>query len=212
MINDEWVAIGYLFSAALFIFGLKNLSHPRTAPRGNQLGAMGMLVAVLTTILQMELGEGIEGWILIGSGLFIGGLIGWIMAVRVEMTGMPELVALFNGFGGAASALVALSESWKYIEDESLELPTGLELEVMVVAAGLSALVGWMTLTGSLLAMLKLKGGVEIFGKWIRTPTWGPEWLNPIKAILFLGTLVLIVLAIDDPTNTDYLYAIIGIS
>ena len=212
MINDEWVAIGYLFSAALFIFGLKNLSHPRTAPRGNQLGAMGMLVAVLTTILQMELGEGIEGWILIGSGLFIGGLIGWIMAVRVEMTGMPELVALFNGFGGAASALVALSESWKYIEDETLELPTGLELEVMVVAAGLSALVGWMTLTGSLLAMLKLKGGVKIFGKWIRTPTWGPEWLNPIKAILFLGTLVLIVLAIDDPTNTDYLYAIIGIS
>ena len=212
MINDEWVAIGYLFSAALFIFGLKNLSHPRTAPRGNQLGAMGMLVAVLTTILQMELGEGIGGWLLIGRGLFIGGLLGWIMAVRVEMTGMPELVALFNGFGGAASALVALSESWKYIEDETLELPTGLELEVMVVAAGLSALVGWMTLTGSLLAMLKLKGGVEIFGKWIRTPTWGPEWLNPIKAILFLGTLVLIVLAIDDPTNTDYLYAIIGIS
>ena len=69
---------------------------------------------------------------------------------------MPELVALFNGFGGAASALVALSESWKYIEDETLELPTGLELEVMVVAAGLSALVGWMTLTGSLLAILKL--------------------------------------------------------
>jgi NAD(P) transhydrogenase subunit beta len=97
MIDDQWVGLGYLLSATLFIFGLKRLSHPRTAPRGNQLGAMGMLVAVLTTVLQMELGDGIEGWILIGSGLLLGGLIGWVMAVRVEMTGMPEMVALFNG-------------------------------------------------------------------------------------------------------------------
>jgi|TARA_B000000565_G_scaffold95951_1_gene71365 NAD(P) transhydrogenase subunit beta len=212
MIDDQWVGLGYLLSATLFIFGLKRLSHPRTAPRGNQLGAMGMLVAVLTTVLQMELGDGIEGWILIGSGLLLGGLIGWVMAVRVEMTGMPEMVALFNGFGGAASALVALSESWKYIEDDTLEIPTGLELEVMVVAAGLSALVGWMTLTGSLLAMLKLKGGVELFGKWIRTPTWGPSWLNPVKGLLFLSTLVLIYMSIQEPTETDYLFAIIGIS
>ena len=106
---EEWISLGYLLSAALFIFGLKKLGHPRTAPFGNQLGALGMLVAVLTTILQMGLGEGIE-WALIGAGLVIGSLIGLWMAIRVEMTGMPELVALFNGFGGAASALVALSE------------------------------------------------------------------------------------------------------
>jgi NAD(P) transhydrogenase subunit beta len=96
MINDEWVAIGYLFSAALFIFGLKNLSHPRTAPRGNQLGAMGMLVAVLTTILQMELGEGIVGWTLIGGGLLLGGVIGWIMAVRVDEGPSNDTLAEFH--------------------------------------------------------------------------------------------------------------------
>jgi NAD(P) transhydrogenase subunit beta len=206
---EDWVSLGYLLSAALFIFGLKKLGHPRTAPFGNQLGALGMLVAVLTTILSMQL-EGDAEWVLIGAGIALGSLIGYIMAVRVEMTGMPELVALFNGFGGAASALVALSEIQKYIDGGTI--PTGLELTVTMVAAGLSALVGWMTLTGSLLAMYKLKGGVSVVGKWIKTPTWGPAWLNPVKVLLVIAVAVLIYLSIDDPTNTTYLWSIIGIS
>ena len=209
---EDWVSIGYLISAALFIFGLKKLGHPRTAPFGNQLGAMGMLVAVITTILEMQLtGDGVIDWTLIGAGLVLGSAIGYWMAKRVQMTGMPELVALFNGFGGAASALVALSEIQKFIADSN-ELPEGLELTVTMVAAGLSALVGWMTLTGSLLAMYKLKGGVEIFGKWIKTPTWGPTWLNPVKVLLFLGVIAMIYMSIEEPTNTTYLWAIIGIS
>jgi len=171
-----------------------------------------MLVAVITTVVDMQLASGGMHWELIVGGLVVGSIIGLIMAIKVEMTGMPELVALFNGFGGAASALVALSETWKYIENPDLPLPTGLELEVVVIAAGLSALVGWMTLTGSLLAMFKLKGGVEIFGKWFSTPTWGPSWLNPIKVLLTVSVLALIVMSINDPTNTDYLWAIIGIS
>ena len=206
---EDWVAIGYLLSAALFIFGLKKLGHPRTAPFGNQLGALGMLVAVLTTIFSMQL-AGDAQWVLIGAGIALGSLIGYIMAVRVQMTGMPELVALFNGFGGAASALVALSEIQKYIDGGTV--PEGLELTVTMVAAGLSALVGWMTLTGSLLAMYKLKGGVSVFGKWIKTPTWGPSWLNPVKIMLVIAVAVLIYLSIDDPTNTTYLWSIIGIS
>ena len=207
---EDWVSIGYLFSAALFIFGLKKLGHPRTAPFGNQLGALGMFVAVITTVLSMHLEGGAE-WILIIAGMFLGSAIGYWMAVRVEMTGMPELVALFNGFGGAASALVALSEVTKYIHDDST-LPSGLELTVTMVAAGLSALVGWMTLTGSLLAMYKLKGGINVFGKWLRTPTWGPSWLNPVKISLMLGVFILIFMSVEDPTNTQYLWAIIGIS
>ena len=207
---EDWISIGYLFSAALFIFGLKKLGHPRTAPFGNQLGALGMFVAVITTVLSMHLEGGAE-WILIIAGMFLGSAIGYWMAVRVEMTGMPELVALFNGFGGAASALVALSEVTKYIHDDST-LPSGLELTVTMVAAGLSALVGWMTLTGSLLAMYKLKGGINVFGKWLRTPTWGPSWLNPVKISLMLGVFILIFMSVEDPTNTQYLWAIIGIS
>ena len=208
---EDWISIGYLLSAALFIFGLKKLGHPKTAPFGNQLGAMGMLVAVITTIVQMQLtGEGVVDWTLIAGGLVLGSLIGYWMAVKVEMTGMPELVALFNGFGGAASALVALSEIQKYIITG--DTPDGLELTVTMVAAGLSALVGWMTLTGSLLAMYKLKGGIEVFGKWIRTPTWGPVWLNPVKVVLLLSVLVMIVMSIEEPTNETYLWGIIGIS
>jgi len=208
---EEWIPIGYLLSAALFIFGLKKLGHPRTAPRGNQYGALGMLVAVITTVVKMQAAGGAE-WTLIIAGLVVGSVIGIIMAVRVEMTGMPELVALFNGFGGAASALVALSESWKYIEDADLVLPTGLNIQVIMVAAGLSALVGWMTLTGSILAMFKLKGGISVFGKWFKTPTWGPTWLNPVKVLLVLTVFALIYLSIGDPRNTDYLWAIIAIS
>ena len=207
---EDWVSIGYLLSAILFISGLKKLGHPRTAPFGNQLGAMGMLVAVITTVLDMQL-EGGAQWVLIGAGLVIGSLIGLWLAVKVEMTGMPELVAMFNGFGGAASALVALSEIWKYLENAET-IPAGLELTVTMVAAGLSALVGWMTLTGSMLAMYKLKGGISVFGKWIKTPTWGPTWLNPVKILLMLAVAVLIYLSIGDPTNTDYMWGIIGIS
>ena len=203
--------IGWLsYRSCAIHIGLKKLGHPRTAPRGNQLGALGMLVAVLTTILDMQLAEADAEWTLIIAGLVTGSLIGYWMAVKVEMTGMPELVALFNGFGGAASALVALSETWRYIEGAAL--PVGLQLTVTMVAAGLSALVGWMTLTGSLLAMLKLKGGVEIFGKWYKTPTWGPSWLNGVKVLLMVTALALIVIGIDNPDDKNVIYGLIAVS
>ena len=207
---QAWTSLGYLLSAALFIFGLKKLGHPRTAPLGNQLGAIGMLVAVLTTVLDMYL-KGNAHWGLIVAGLVLGTVIGLWMAIRVEMTGMPELVALFNGFGGAASALVALAEIWKYLETDTIPEP-GLGRTVIIVAAGLSALVGWMTLTGSILAMFKLKGGINFLGKWRKVPTWGPGWLNPVKIVLFLLVCLLIYLNIGAPTNMVYVAGIVIIS
>ena len=119
--------IGYLVASILFILGLKKLGHPRTAPTGNLYGALGMLVAVVVTIAQMDFGL-TNNFTLIIAGLAIGGAIGYYMAVKVEMTGMPEMVALFNGFGGAASALVAASEVFRRINEN--DLPEGLELHV----------------------------------------------------------------------------------
>ena len=171
-----------------------------------------MFLAVLVTLARMY-SEGMVGWELIVGGLAIGILIGVLMATRVEMTGMPELVALFNGFGGGASALVALSEVLGRLQEGNVP-DAGVELYAVWVAIGLSGLVGWMTLTGSLVAMMKLKGGfvIPLSKKWVRFPTWGPPWLNVVKILLFSGSLYLVWLTIGDPTNQDYIWGIVGLS
>ena len=211
--------IGYLIAAALFIIGIKRLSSPRTAPQGNRLGAMGMFLAVLVTLARMQ-SEGIIGWELIVGGLAIGAMIGALMATRVEMTGMPELVALFNGFGGGASALVALSEVLGRIQQGNVP-DSGIELYAIWVAIGLSGIVGWVTLSGSLMAMMKLKGGFYVpfskkddrgRSKWISFPTWGPSWLNAVKIILLGASLASIWMTIGDPTNKDYIWMIVAFS
>jgi len=202
--DNQWFQLGYLISAGLFIFGLKMLGHPRTAPRGNQLGAMGMLMAVVTVLLETDL---VTRPVLIIAGIALGAAIGSLLAIRVEMTGMPELVALFNGFGGAASALVALAEIYSAIESDTI--PKGLELHVAWTAIGLSALVGWMTLTGSLVAFAKLKGGFMILGKWRRTPTWGPSWLNGVKGLIMLSSIVVIYLSVTTPDDFQMVWVLI---
>ena len=219
MVDSVVWDIGYLVSAALFILGIKRLSSPRTAPQGNMLGAYGMLLAVLVTLVKMYTEE-VIGYELIIGGLVIGSTIGYFMATRVEMTEMPELVALFNGFGGGASALVGLSEVLGRLRDSNVPDP-GVELYATWVAIGLSGIVGWVTLTGSLMAMGKLRGGFYIpFSKkddrgrrkWINFPTWGPPWLNFVKGAVLLACLSLIGLTIQDPHNYDYVYALVSLS
>tara|TARA_B110001454_G_scaffold214219_1_gene233654 strand:- start:101 stop:1555 length:1455 start_codon:yes stop_codon:yes gene_type:complete len=211
--------IGYLVSAALFILGIKRLSSPKTAPAGNRLGAYGMLLAVLVTMAKMY-SEEIVGLELIVGGLAVGTIIGVWMAVRVEMTGMPELVALFNGFGGGASALVGLSEVLGRLQAGNVP-SAGIELYATWVAIGMSGLIGWVTLTGSLMAMGKLKGGFYIpltkkddrgRRKWVNFPTWGPPWLNFVKVSLLIASFALICMTIQEPENKDYIYALAGIS
>src|SRR5687767_11579968 len=93
----------YLAASVLFILAFKGLSHPRTAVRGNLLGALGMLIAVAVTLLDRH----ILGYGAIAAGLVIGSGLGAVLAVKVRMTAMPQMVALLNGFGGGASVLVA---------------------------------------------------------------------------------------------------------
>ena len=209
MIDAAIWDIGYLVAALLFILGLKKLGHPRTAPTGNLYGASGMLLAVAVTLARIQLETGILGWELIVGGLALGALIGTWMALRVEMTGMPEMVALFNGFGGGASALVALSEVLGRLAEGNI--PEGVPLYATWIAIGLSGLIGWITLSGSLVAMMKLKGGFSLpGGKWVRFPTWGPPWLNVVKVLLLIASFGFIWLSIQEPTNVRWIYGLIG--
>ena len=139
---------GYLVAAVLFIFGLKGLTHPRTAVRGNLLGACGMLLAIVITLTDRN----IVGFEVILIGVVIGAAIGAVLAVKIEMTAMPELVALFNGFGGMASVLVAGAA---LIEGT---LGGGVPLVQVSVAVAASGLIGAVTFWGSLVAFGKLWG------------------------------------------------------
>ncbi len=145
------IPLAYLASAVLFILGIKRLGHPSTAAGGNRLAAVGMLLAVIATLLS----EGLSfTWII--AGLAAGGLIGLIMARTVKMTEMPEMVAIFNGFGGAASGLVAVGEFLDRtgIGGAGLTLDSGVS-----IVAG--TLIGAVTLSGSLIAFGKLRGIVS---------------------------------------------------
>jgi NAD(P) transhydrogenase subunit beta len=157
LLHSVVVPVLYLVSSVLFILGLKGLTRVRSARRGNALASSAMLLAIVATLL--DLGMVDYRWII--SGLIIGGSIGLIAAIRVEMTGMPEMVALFNGFGGGASAMVALSILWQQVIESGL---TGTAGSVMGPASSLTAflsvLIGSITLTGSLVAFLKLSGRV----------------------------------------------------
>ena len=141
------VKLAYLISAVLFIVGLKQMARPRTAVRGNLIGGIGMLLAVVATLPEV-FDSASWGWIfLIFVGLVAGGVAGGQLAVRIQMTAMPQLVALFNGFGGIASVLVAGSD---------LTFNTSPTADVLV-ATGLSGIIGAVTFTGSLVAFGKLQ-------------------------------------------------------
>ena len=147
------ITLAYLVSASLFILGLKRLASPATARAGNRMAAVGMLVAVVAALVAEQILNPLE----LVLGLAVGSVIGVLLAKRVEMTKMPELVAAFNGFGGAASALVAGAEILRYAGAAPDAVVFG-GVEALTVA--LSVLIGAVTLSGSFVAYGKLGGGV----------------------------------------------------
>ena len=184
------INLSYVAAAILFVVGLKMLSSPATARRGNILSSLGMLIAVVATLL----GEGIVEYQWIAVGLVAGGVIGALAARLVAMTSMPELVALFNGFGGLASLLVGSAALFD----------SGGTTFTMVTIA-LAILIGGLTFTGSLVA----------WGKLSETITGRPILFSGQRVVNALLLLVIIVAAVMfciDPGNTTYLYVIIGLS
>ena len=145
------IELAYLTSAALFILGIKKLGSPATARQGNFLAAGGMLIAIIATLLNQSVLN--YEWILVG--IIAGSLIGAIAAQKVAMTDMPQMVGIFNGVGGAASALVAVGEFWRLLNTTGT-----VPLDATFIAI-LGVLIGGVTLTGSLLAFAKLQGLVS---------------------------------------------------
>lgn len=142
--NPETASVLYLLAACLFIIGLKRLGGPHTARSGNQLAGLGMILAVIVTLAD----SGAVSWWVLISGLLVGSTAGAVLARRTAMTGMPQLVAAFNGFGGGASALVAAAE---FLDSPSLPVETG-------VTAAFSVVIGTAAFTGSFIAFGKLAG------------------------------------------------------
>ncbi len=143
---NTFITLAYIASAVLFIYGLKMLSKPTTAVRGNKISALGMFVAIVATLLY---GGMDYKWIILG--ILVGGGIGAVAALRVPMTAMPEFVALFNGTGGLASLLVGWAEYNKFLNAEGAQLDF-----VPTLAIYLAVMIGGVTFSGSMIAYAKL--------------------------------------------------------
>ena len=169
-----WAAeLAYLVAAVLFIVGLKRLSSPATAVSGNQLSAVGMLIAIVVTLLD----RAIVTYPVLTAGLLVGSALGWWMARTVKMTGMPQMVALLNGFGGLASLLVSAAEFLRAQRfGEQVSLDVGITTQ-------LGLLIGAVTFTGSMIAWAKLEE--RLSGRPITFP--GLQAVNALVALTILG-------------------------
>ncbi|MBR3630782.1 MAG: NAD(P)(+) transhydrogenase (Re/Si-specific) subunit beta, partial [Oscillospiraceae bacterium] len=190
----------YMVSAVLFIRGIKLLGKADTARKGNLLSSVGMLIAVVTVLLEKEVTSTLlapplqNAYLWTAAAILVGGVIGAVWAKKVEMTGMPQLVALFNGFGGLSSLLVALTQ---YLTDPNVNVFSAVTL-------GLTIAIGAVAFTGSVVAWGKLSG--KLFRKNITIPA-----KNAVNAILAISGLVGVVLYAVSIANGDTQLGLIGI-
>jgi H+-translocating NAD(P) transhydrogenase subunit beta len=167
------ISLSYIVAAVLFIFGLRQLSSPRTARAGNRLAAVGMTLALAATLLDRQ----IESFWIIALGIPVGAVAGIYFARRVPMTAMPQMVALFNGAGGATAALVSISEYLHSVDRGPMNA-------VVSVAIALGIIIGSISFTGSMIAFAKLQE--LLTSRPLQFP--GQRIFN---GVLFLGALVL---------------------
>ncbi len=187
------VQLAYLSAAVLFIFGIMRMSAAKTAVSGNLLASIGMLVAIVATLLN----QGVVSYGMIVGGVITGAVVGGLMATRIQMTAMPQMVALLNGFGGIASALVASAELLR--GGVSIAQGPG----VVPVAIVLGILIGGVTFTGSLIAFAKLQEVMT--GAPIQFP--GQKFVN---GAILLSAIAAGVMIYQDPTNTTAFAVLVG--
>jgi len=189
------IELSYLVAASLFILGLKKLGSPATARQGNLLAAVGMLLAVVATLLDHQ----VLNYQMIVVGLIIGSVLGAIAAYKVQMTEMPQMVGLLNGLGGAASALVAIGEFWRLLASGET---VSLDATITII---LGVLIGGVTLTGSFTAFAKLQGLLP--GAPMTFPLQ-----QPVNALLLIGFLVTSGYLIVNPANLSVFLGLVAIS
>lgn len=196
MDKSIFIQLAYLISSALFIIGIKMMGKTASARRGNAISALAMLIAIAVTLLDQRILSFVE----IFAAILVGGAIGAYFAQKVEMTQMPEMVAIFNGVGGAASTFVAMSEYTRifHLPNQVLDITTGVTLL-------LSVIIGSVTFTGSYIAFSKLKGIMK--GGSVQFK--GQHLLN---LILFLLLITASVLTIIDPQDEVFILTVVGIS
>jgi len=190
------IAISYLIAASLFIYGIKFMSSPATARKGNLIAAIGMFVAIIVTLVDKKVIS--YQWIIVG--IVIGSLIGAISARKVQMTAMPEMVGIFNGFGGGASALVAIAEFFHYTTHP--ETVMHIDASISIV---LTIIIGAITFTGSFVAFGKLRGFIS--GSPVQFPLQ-----KPVNALVFLGAVALSVYIIGWSPDLTIFYIVVGLS
>ncbi|MCG8392716.1 MAG: NAD(P)(+) transhydrogenase (Re/Si-specific) subunit beta [Pseudomonadales bacterium] len=186
---QNWIDIAYLIAACLFVVGIKGLTKPKTAVRGNLLAAAGMGVAAVVTLLN----EHIVTYEIIIAGVIVGGLIGAVMAKKVQMTAMPQMIALLNGFGGGASFAVASAEFFRGSAGDT----------VSIIATGAAVLIGSVTLTGSLVAFAKLQELID--GKPMGFPG-----MKVVNAILLIGAIAGIGYLVVNPGNEAVFWGLVA--
>lgn len=193
------LTLSYLIASITFIVGLKMLSSPASARKGNLVAAVGMTIAILATIfLYQQNGKGLGNYAWIFGGLAIGTALGFLSAKRVQMTAMPEMVSLFNGMGGACAMLISVVEYNHLHHELENGLSTDVTGKVLIIVLGL--IIGTVSFAGSIIAWGKLNGKIKDF-------TF--KGLNVLNLILLAATLGLGAYLIANPASSILLYAIL---
>lgn len=198
--------VSYILASVLFVFGLKMLSHPETARRGNFLAAIGMGLAILATILFHEKDGkhiGNIGWII--GAMAAGTVIGWVIAKRVKMTAMPQLVSFFNGMGGAAAALISMME-FPHVNPELIARSGMANGHVLAILLGL--VIGTVSWAGSMIAFGKLDGRIgDLRIKWMK-------YVNMSLLLVIIAFMVFVMTREVDSSAglMPFIYIIFGIA